>query len=439
MQSFKDPLPIRLLALAAITGILGGLAISIYVLLTRGITHLFYGLEPLIETQSMPIWYLYLIPTLSILIVHRLIALDPSVREYGVAEIAQAVQENRYTITLKGLILKIVASVLSLASGFSVGNEGPSAAIGAMIAYRLNSLFRLPANFVTLIISIGASSGIAAVFVSPVTGITFALENIAYSFLNRRIGPIILAAAVAFGVAYLFLKPLLFHYSVGRHFEYAYLIGSLFFIPFIILFLFLYLTMKKFLLLFLERILASRMGRYRDIGFAILGGLTVGTLLWQAPIAAFSGHEMVAALINGTIPISFKLLLLIVLLRIIGTILAIYAQAVGGLFLPLMSIGALIGYGYAEALEFYFNIPMHPYAFAAIGASVFMGVLMRLPLTAVVLSLEITYDYNIILPTAVIVVLTGFITDRVFKIRKPGAAWESARRLESPNSSTLKE
>jgi CIC family chloride channel protein len=420
MQTPDRPLPLRILGLSLVVGLSSGLAISLYVLLTQGLTHLFYGPDPLVDTRDLPLWYLYLVPTAAILLVHRLIAIDPSVREYGVAEIAQAVQENRYTITVKGLFLKIIASVLSLASGFNVGNEGPSAAIGAMIAYRFNRLFDLPRQLVTLIISLGASSGIAAVFVSPVTGITFALENIAYEFLNRRMGPIILGASLAFGVAYLFLKPLVFHYSIGRHFDYNYLIGSLIFIPVILTFLFLYLALKKWLLFFLDRSIASRLGKYRDLFFALLGGATVGTLLWQAPIAAFSGHEMVAALINGTIPISLKLLLLVIFLRILGTALAIYANAVGGLFLPLMSIGALIGYGYGEALQFYAGIPVHSYAFAAIGASVFMGVVMRLPLTAVVLALEITYDYNIIVPTAVTVVLTGFLMDRIFHLRKPG-------------------
>ena len=421
MQTHSRPLPFRILGLTILVGRLGGLAVSVYVLLTETLTHLFYGPEPFIDLPKLPLWYLYLIPTASILIVQKLIALDPSVREYGVSEIAQAVQENRFTVTLKGLLLKILASVLSLASGFNVGNDGPSAAIGAMIAHRLNALFQLPRRLVTLVISLGASSGIAAVFVSPVTGIAFALENIASEFLSQRIGPIILGAALAFGVAYRFLDPLVFHYSIVRYFDYSYLTGALLFIPVMLFFLFLYLALKKWLLLFLDRFVASRFGKYRNLFFALLGGATVGTLLWQAPIAAFSGHEMVAALINGTIPISLKLLLLVVLLRILGTALAIYANAVGGLFLPLMSIGALIGYGYGEALQLYIGIPIHSYAFAAIGASVFMGVVMRLPLTAVVLALEITYDYNIIVPTAITVVLTGFLMDRIFHIRKLGA------------------
>lgn len=415
-------LPARVILLALTAGPIVGFTIALYVLLTEGLSRLLFLGDPFSTVQALPVWYLYAVPTLAILLVNRLIALDPTVREYGVAEIAKSVEEGRYTITLRGLLLKILASTLSLASGFNVGNEGPSAAIGAMIAHRLNALFALPRRFVTLLVSVGASAGIAAVFVSPVTGISFALENIAGEFIRDRLGPIILAAALAFGVSYQFLHPLLFHYSVGRSFDYEYMLAALLFIPILIATLGLYFGIKRYLLALLDGAIHRWIGsRWRNLLFSLIGGATIGTLLLAAPIAAFSGHEMVAALINGEVHISLKLIALVILLRIIGTAVSIYANAVGGLFLPLMSLGALVGYGYAEALQQYAGFTLHPYAFAAIGAGVFMGVVMRLPLTAVVLALEITYDYNIIVPTAVIVVITGYLMDRIVHIEKLGA------------------
>ncbi len=412
-------LPTQILWLSIVTGLLGGTAVTLYVLLTEGLSRLLFLGDPFSTTRTLPVWYLYAVPTLAILLVNRLISLDPTVREYGVAEIAKAVEEGRYTITLRGLLLKILASTLSLAGGFNVGNEGPSAAIGAMIAHRLNALFALPRRFVTLLVSVGASAGIAAVFVSPVTGISFALENIAGEFLRDRLGPIILAAALAFGVSYQFLHPLVFHYSVGRSFDYDYMLAALLFIPVLLGALGLYFGIKRYLLALLDGAVHRWIGsRWRNLLFSLIGGATIGTLLLTAPIAAFSGHGMVAALINGEIHISLKLIVLVVLLRIVGTAVSIYANAVGGLFLPLMSLGALVGYGYAEALQQTAGFVLHPYAFAAIGAGVFMGVVMRLPLTAVVLALEITYDYNIIVPTAVIVVITGYLMDRLVHIEK---------------------
>uniref|UniRef100_UPI0025E2A33D chloride channel protein n=1 Tax=Nitratifractor sp. TaxID=2268144 RepID=UPI0025E2A33D len=145
-------LPARLILLALTTGPIVGVTVALYVLLTEGLSTLLFLGDPFSTTRTLPVWYLYAVPTLAILLVNRLISLDPTVREYGVAEIAKAVEEGRYTITLRGLLLKILASILSLAGGFNVGNEGPSAAIGAMIAHRLNALFALPRRFVTLLV-----------------------------------------------------------------------------------------------------------------------------------------------------------------------------------------------------------------------------------------------------------------------------------------------
>jgi|GEM_PF-740019 len=411
------PIVARILTLSIAVGIVTGLAISFFVLAARWLSELLFFGHGLHTITALPWWYLYLVPVLAILVVNWLIEKDPGVREYGVTEIANAVTGNQRFITLKGLFLKIVASVLSLGSGFAVGNEGPSAAIGAMIAYKINELFKVPERFVRLIISIGASSGIAAVFVSPITGIVFAIENIAYEFVQRLIGPIVLGAIIAFGVAYQFIEPIIFRYSVGRVFEAQYILTSLFFIPVILLFLFIYLTLKNRLLYALNSFVLERFGKWRNTIFAVLGGLGIGTMLTVAPFSVFSGHEVVMALINDKLHISVLIIVVVVLLRILMTALSIYANAVGGLFLPLMSIGALIGYGYGEVMKMN-DFAVEPYSFAAIGAAVFMGVVMRLPLTAVVLALEITYDYNVIVPTGVAVILATYFANLNFNIRK---------------------
>ena len=81
-----------------------------------------------------------------------------------------------------------------------------------------------------------------------------------------------------------------------------------------------------------------------------------------------------------------------------------------------MSIGALVGYG--ELLTQLHNLPLEPFFFAAVGAAVFMGVLMKLPLIAIVLALETTFDYNVMVATGVSVVLVSYLSNIYFNIRK---------------------
>ena len=409
----------KLIVAALLTGIISGFFITIYELLIVFVTYFIFSGNPIETIPTLPIWYLYLVPTVAIFIVNYIVSKEPLSREYGVNEIAESIMQNRMTITIKTLFLKIIASTLSLSSGFMVGTEGPSAGIGAMIAYHIHKLFKLPKMLIKMMISVGASSGIAAIFVSPLTGIAFAVENIAYQFLKRYISYLIIASVIAFAVSVQFLEPIIFKHSSGRDFESEYIFTSLLFIPFLTIFIYLYLFLKKRVLHFIDLEIFKNFAKYHNYIFAIIGGGVVGTILLIQPHAAFSGKSIVMHLINQQTHIPIMLIFIIILLRIIGTTVSIYANAVGGLFLPLMSIGALVGYGFGELL-FLLKFNIEPFYFAAIGASVFMGVIMKLPLTAVVLAVETTFDYNIVVATGISVVLIEYITQLTFHIQKRG-------------------
>ena len=410
----------NLLILSIITGIITGITIVIYGLLTKLLKTLFFFGDPIETIHTLPVWYVFLVPILSILFVNFLISKVESVREYGVSEIAEAVIQNKMIFGIKDLVLKIIASSLSLASGFAVGNEGPSAAIGAMIASKLHPIFKLPKDLLRISISIGASGGIAAIFVSPITGIVFAIENIAYNFVRDYVGYLIMAGALAFSISFYFLEPIIFEYSIGKFIEYRYIFASLLFIPVITFFIYFYLGLKNRVLSVLNfKIIKSK---YKNYVFGLIGGMIIGSILLISPLAAFSGHEVVEYLINDKFHLPLNLIFIIIVLRIIATAVSIYANAVGGIFIALMSIGALVGYGFGEVLVFY-GIDIEPFYFAAIGAAVFMGVNMKLPLTAVVVALEITYDYNVIVPTAIMVVIVGYLVSLKFELHKLHFKW----------------
>jgi len=407
----------KLIVATILTGIITGFFITFYEILIIVTTVFIFMGDPLKTIPTLPIWYLYLVPTLAIFFVNYISSKDNNVREYGVNEIAESIAENRMILTVKTLFLKVLASVLSLSSGFTVGTEGPSAGIGAMIAYHMHQLFHLPNMLIKMMISVGASAGVAAIFVSPLTGISFAIENIAYQFIKQYVTYLILASVIAFAITANYLNAITFSHHVGRTMNNEYIISNLFFIPFITAFIYFYLFLKKKLLHFIDRGIFTTCHKYRNHIFALIGGSVIGTILILEPQAAFSGKEIVVNLMNQENHISIFLIFTIILLRIIGTTVAIYSNAVGGLFLPLMSIGALIGYGFGELMTQYLFV-VEPFYFAAIGSSIFMGVIMKLPLTAVVLSLETTFDYNIVIASGISVVLVEYFSNYFFTIQK---------------------
>lgn len=408
----------KLIIASLLTGIISGIFITFYELLIDFLSHLIFMGDPFETIPTLPTWYLYLVPTVAIFIVNFLISKDSYIREYGVNEIAESISENRMILTLRTLFLKIVSSALSISSGFVVGTEGPSAGIGAMIAYQIHKLFKLPVMLIKMMISVGASSGIAAIFVTPLTGITFAIENIAYQFIKQYIGYIILGSIISFSISVKYLEPISFHASTGKTIDYDQIIPILFFIPFITVFVYLYLFLKKRLLHFIDLEIFNNFHAYRNFIFSLIGGGVIGTILVIEPHAAFSGKEIVMHLMNNKDNISLLFIFTLIILRIIGSTVSIYSNAVGGVFLPLMSIGALVGYGYGEILTQVHHFPFEPFFFAAVGAAVFMGVIMKLPLTALVLALEITFDYNVMVATGVSVVLVSYFSSFYFKIKK---------------------
>jgi len=232
------------------------------------------------------------------------------------------------------------------------------------------------------------------------------------------IGYLILGSVISFSIAAKFLDSISFHSSLGKAIDYHYVVPILLFIPFITAFIYLYLFMKKRLLHLIDLEIFKNFHTYRNFIFSLIGGSVIGTILLIEPHAAFSGKEMVIHLINNKEHIPLLFIFMIIMLRIIGTTVSIYANAVGGLFLPTMSIGALVGYGYGELITQIHHLPLEPFFFAAVGAAVFMGVIMKLPLTAVVLALETTFDYNVMVATGVSVVLVSYLSNLHFDIRK---------------------
>ncbi len=410
---FKD-----FLILSFLTGIVTGIMISLYLYLCRFFTELLFRGNPIETISHLPKIYVMSVPVIAILIVNLIIFFDKSVKGYGVAQIADIVQKDEDFITLQSLILKIIASVISLSSGFAVGTEGPSAEIGAMVAVQVEKYFSIPAKFLKVIISVGASSGIAAVFISPITGIVFAIESIAYGFFQNYVIFIMVGALSSFSITVLFYPAIGFLSPSGRFLNYDYLWLMGLFIPFMTFLIYFYLILQERILLLFKWKFFEKLGRFRQLFFALIGGIIIGLILLIDPRAAFTGHYVVESLFNEFQNIPFKTIILILFLRILATTISNYSNAIGGMFIPLMSIGALGGYGFGEAIQMLHIAHIEPYYFAAIGAAVFMGVLMKLPFTAVVLALEITDDYNVVLATGFSVAIIVYVTKLKFNLKK---------------------
>ena len=93
---------------------------------------------------------------------------------------------------------KILLTLLGLASGASIGREGPTVQVGASIMYALGRLLRLPRlELQRALVLAGGAAGIAAAFNTPLAGVVFAIEELSHSFEARTSGTVLTAVVIA--------------------------------------------------------------------------------------------------------------------------------------------------------------------------------------------------------------------------------------------------
>jgi CIC family chloride channel protein len=114
----------KLVIASILTGIISGFFIILYEFLVIFMSHLFFLGDPLKTIPTLPVWYVYAVPTVAIFVVNYITTKDKYVKEYAISEIADSIAKNEMTLKVKTLFLKIIASALSLGSGFLVGTEG---------------------------------------------------------------------------------------------------------------------------------------------------------------------------------------------------------------------------------------------------------------------------------------------------------------------------
>ena len=108
-----------------------------------------------------------------------------------------AVAENGGRIRPQVSVVKALASALCIATGGSVGREGPIVQIGSALASAAGQWVRMPENRLRILVACGAGGGIAATFNAPVTGVFFGVEIILREFSVDALFTVMLSAMVA--------------------------------------------------------------------------------------------------------------------------------------------------------------------------------------------------------------------------------------------------
>jgi len=338
-----------------------------------------------------------LVPALMGLVIAVLaVRFFPRVRGSGVTQTKGALYIYDGYIGAETVIGKFVLSALAIGSGQSLGPEDPSLQIGAGLASALGRWLKLSKERLRLVAPVGAAAGLAAAFNAPITAVLFVIEEVIGRWSAGILGAVVLSAISSVVVERWFLgdEPL-FHVPqyrldhAGELLAYAALgvvggVASLTFVKII-----------KNLRPWLKRL--PQWSQYLQPGVA---GLLIGFIAIWYPQVMGAGYEWIDLAMHNRFP--WEVLGIIAGLKLISTVLSFATGTPGGLFAPVLFMGAMLGGSVAMLEQHLFPaiaVPVGAYALVGMGA-LFAGIL-RAPMTSVFMILEVSGNYSIILPVII--------------------------------------
>lgn len=338
--------------------------------------------------------------------------LAPETKGHGVPEVMLAVARNGGRIRPRVSLVKLVAAALTIGSGGSAGREGPIVHIGSALGSSIAQWLRLPDRMVILGAACGAAGGIAATFNAPMAGVMFALEVIVRRFTAHNFGLVVISSASATmtmrwwsGIGDYPKFPLTNHYSLVSPWDLLFFVG---------LGALSALAAHAFVNCLHAVEYVTEKIKIPEILKPALGGLLVGIIAIGAPQIMGTGYDTIELALNNNLLGGFLLLLFVA--KMFATALTVGSGGSGGVFLPSLFIGAMLGGSYGSLLNTYFpNIVSSPGAYALVGMSVVFSAAAHAPITAILVLIEMTDNYYIIVPLMSATVMGTFISQRISK------------------------
>ena len=387
-----------LMILAIMVGIFGGFGAIGFRMLIAFFQKLATGNsnEVIAVLQAMP-WYIkIIIPICGSLIVGPLIFfLAHEAKGHGVPEVMEAVALKNGTIRPRVVLVKSLASAITIGTGGSVGREGPIVQIGSAFASSLGQLLKVSPDRLKILVGCGAAAGIAATFNAPISGAFFALEVIIGNFALQGFSPIIISSVFATAVSRAFLGDFP-AFNVPQ-----YSLVSVWEIPlYIILGIITGLIAVSFTtLLYKTEDIFSKI-RAPEYTKNSIGGLLIGIILVFFPNVYGVGYETIELALTGNI-IWYSALILI-FIKLLATNITLGSGGSGGIFAPSLFLGAATGSVFGHLVNRLFpNVTANSGAYAMVGMGAVVAGATYAPITSILILFELTNDYKIILPVMI--------------------------------------
>lgn len=328
---------------------------------------------------------------------------SPYTEGSGIPEVEAALERRLPSAPLPRLLLvKFVGGLLALGGGMALGPEGPSVQIGAVGARVIGRRFDLRWSDLHSLIAAGAGAGLAVAFNAPIAGVVFVLEELHRRFVRREAVAALGASVTAILVAQLLLGDApLYHIVAAGPKATSTSLGPAIWPLYLVLGLLAGLAAVAYNWALLAALdWAERLDRLPLRPQAAVLGALVGVIGWFAPDYLGTGDVLIRGILTGAVVVAS--VPLVFALRFLLGAASYGVRAPGGLFAPLLLLGAQFGLLFGTVCHWAFpGMGVSLQAFAVVGMAAFFAGIIRAPITGLVLVVEMTASFPSLLPALV--------------------------------------
>lgn len=427
----RDKTPLVILIMAGVVGIVTGL---LGVAFDRGVDWIQQQrLAALadVANNALLVWPLaFIMSALLAMVGYFLVRrFAPEAGGSGIPEIEGAMEEMRPVRWWRVIPVKFIGGLGTLGAGMVLGREGPMVQMGGNSGRMIVDIFRLSSPEARhSLLATGAAAGLSAAFNAPLAGILFVIEEMRAQFRYSLVSiKAVFVGVITSTIVYRYFNGERAIIEVGKLSDaplntlWLYLLlGIIFGAVGVIFNALIFRTQDMFVrfhggdwrkLVLIGGLLGGMCGL-----LALVHGETVGGGFALIPIAAAGNY-------------SIGMLLFIFIARIITTLLCFGSGAPGGIFAPMLALGTILGTAFGLSCAHFFpQYGLEAGTFAIAGMGALFAASVRAPLTGIVLVLEMTGNYQLILP--MIVTCLGATLIAQFMGGKPLYSAILARTLE---------
>ncbi|MEC4678269.1 MAG: chloride channel protein [Nitrospirota bacterium] len=394
-----------LMMLAVVVGLTSGISAFVFKHMIDGVYHFCCGSGASADFFSGH-WYRFFLPAIGGLLGGLVIYFfAKEAKGHGVPEAIYALRRRGGRGRPRVVFVKSIASAFTIGTGGSAGTEGPIIQIGAAVGSSIGQLFNVSPAYLKTLAAAGAAGGMAAVFNAPIAAVIFAMEVLLREFTTQAFSIVVFSSVIASVTSHVLLGNNTFLPTPDFGIQHPAELG-LYFVLGIIAAPLASVFAKT---LFFAEGFTDRFKKIPDPIKAMIGGLIVGVIGLFLPQILGAGYFEVTDILSpggGATTWGMLLLFSLVIGKIICTSITLGSGGSGGILMPSLFIGAMMGSLYGQFAHTIFPNIAPAGAYALVGMALIFSVVANAPVTAIVMMFEITQDYRIILPLMFSVTIT---------------------------------